>query len=141
MQYANGLRKVREYLEERERQFMQPDCPLDVDQETRIILRMYEAVRQKAEDSYSHEAGSADPKKDLKAQEAPNPDLIPPFYDIDVGAPAADDRNRNKGLPAAAAAAGSKGPQRNATSVEEEEGEGEDGKGKDKGGSSKLRGN
>ncbi len=139
MQYANGLRKVREYLEERERQFMQPDCPLDVDQETRIILRMYEAVRQKAEDSYSREAGPADPKKDLKAQEAANPDLIPPFYDIDVGAPAADDSNQKKGL---AASAGSKRPQRNATATGEADGQLEEGEGEGgKGGSSKQRGN
>lgn len=140
MQYANGLRKVREYLEERERQFMQPDCPLDVDQETRIILRMYEAVRQKAEDSYSREAGPADPKKDLKAQEAANPDVIPPFYDIDVGAPAADGSNQKKG---SAAAAGSKQPQRNATTTEEADGqleEGGEGEG-GKGGSSKPQGN
>lgn len=53
--YANGLRKVREHLEERERQFMRPDCTLDVDRETRDIVRMYEAVRQKAEDSYLRE--------------------------------------------------------------------------------------
>lgn len=53
--YANGLRKVRELLEERERQFMRPDCTLDVDRETRDIVRMYEAVRQKAEDSYLRE--------------------------------------------------------------------------------------
>lgn len=87
MQYANGLRKVREYLEERERQFMRPDCNLDVDQEARIILRMYEAVRQKAEDSYSREAGPADPKKDLKAKEADNPSLIQPIIDLDLEAP------------------------------------------------------
>lgn len=53
--YANGLRKVREVLEERERQFMRPDCTLDVDRETRDIVRMYQAVRQKAEDSYLRE--------------------------------------------------------------------------------------
>ena len=140
MQYANGLRKVREYLEERERQFMQPDCPLDVERETRIILRMYEAVRQKAEDSYSREAGPADPKKDLKAQEAAKPDLIlPPFYDIDVLAPAADDSNQKKG---SAAPAGSKRPQRNATTTEEADGQLEDGEVEgDKGGSSKQFGN
>lgn len=138
MQYANGLRKVREYLEERERQFMQPDCPLDVDQETRIILRMYEAVRQKAEDSYSREAGPADPKKDLKAQVAANSDLIPPIYEYEVDAPAADDSNQKKGLVANAE---SKRPQRNETTTAEadgqlEEGEGEEGE-EGKGGSSK----
>lgn len=59
VQYANDLRKVREHLEERERQFMRPDCPLDVDQESRIILRMYQAARQKAEDSAIREADPA----------------------------------------------------------------------------------
>lgn len=59
VQYANDLRKVREYLEERERQFMQPDCRLDVDQETRIILRMYQAARQRAEDTAIREANPA----------------------------------------------------------------------------------
>lgn len=58
--YANGLRKVRELLEERERQFMRPDCTLDVDQETRDIIRMYQAVRQKAEDSYLREQAGPD---------------------------------------------------------------------------------
>lgn len=58
--YANGLRKVRELLEERERQFMRPDCTLDVDQETRNIVRMYEAVRQKAEDSYLRAQADSD---------------------------------------------------------------------------------
>ncbi|MCJ1471102.1 hypothetical protein MMC07_009750 [Pseudocyphellaria aurata] len=53
VEYANGLRRVREYLEERERQFSRPDCNLDVDQEARNVLRMYEAVRKSAEDSYS----------------------------------------------------------------------------------------
>lgn len=61
--YANGLRKVREHLEERERQFMRPDCKLDVDQETRDILRMYESVRQKAEDSYMREQSDLDDAK------------------------------------------------------------------------------
>lgn len=59
VQYANDLRKVREHLEERERQFMRPDCPLDVDQEARVILRMYQAARQKAEDSAIREADPA----------------------------------------------------------------------------------
>lgn len=142
MQYANGLRKVREYLEERERQFMRSDCQLDVDQETRIILRMYEAVRQKAEDSYSREAGPADPKKDIKAQQAL--DTLPPIIDFEVDAPAVDNGSK-KGL----AADGSKRPQRNGTTTEEadgplEEGEGgEGGEGEEggKAGSSKPQGN
>lgn len=84
IQYANGLRKVREYLEERERQFMRSDCKLDVDQEAGIIIRMYGAVRQKAEDSYSHKAGPANPKKDLKAQQGGDPSLIEPILDLEA---------------------------------------------------------
>lgn len=139
MQYANGLRKVREYLEERERQFMRPDCTLDVDQETRIILRMYEAVRQKAEDSYSREAGPADPKKDLKAQQSADSNIIPPIIDFELGSPAADG-NQKKGL---AATAESKQLQHNGTTTEEADGQLEEGEGEaeGKGGSSKPRGN
>lgn len=70
VQYANDLRKVREHLEERERQFMRPDCPLDVDQETRIIFRMYQAARQKAEDSAIREADPAKQKREAKDKPA-----------------------------------------------------------------------
>lgn len=42
---------------------MRPDCTLDVDRETRDIVRMYEAVRQKAEDSYLREQAGPDPGK------------------------------------------------------------------------------
>lgn len=70
VQYANDLRKVREHLEERERQFMRPDCPLDVDQESRIIIRMYQAARQKAEDSAIREAAPAKQNKEAKNKTA-----------------------------------------------------------------------
>ena len=96
MQYANGLRKVREYLEERERQFMRPDCKLDVDQEARVILRMYEAVRQKAEDSYSREAGPADPKKDLQTKDAADLSLVQPIIDLEAP-PAAEAQDNMRG--------------------------------------------
>lgn len=77
VQYANDLRKVREHLEERERQFMRPDCPLDVDQEARIILRMYQAARQKAEDSAIREADSAKQTGDVKNKTAGRSRLQP----------------------------------------------------------------
>lgn len=101
MQYANGLRKVREYLEERERQFMRSDCKLDVDQEARIILRMYEAVRQKAEDSYSREAGPADPKKDLKAQQGADSSLIQPILDLEAPPPPETEQQKGGSKPPA----------------------------------------
>ena len=108
MQYANGLRKVREYIEERERQLMRPDCKLDVDRDARIILRTYEAVRQKAEDSYSREAGPADPKKDLKAHSA-DIALIEPI--IDLEAPTAEAQQKGE----------SKAPQGNGTPTAKED--------------------
>lgn len=45
---------------------MRPDCTLDVDQETRNILRMYEDVRQKAEDSYLREQSGLETGKNKK---------------------------------------------------------------------------
>lgn len=51
LEYANGLRKVREYIEEVERQFMRPDTKLDLDAEVKKCIDMYEAVRQNAEDN------------------------------------------------------------------------------------------
>ena len=53
LQYANELRKVREHLEERERQFAQPDCTLNVDDEVAIILQLYSDARKTAEESAS----------------------------------------------------------------------------------------
>lgn len=51
-QYQSELRKVREYVEERERDFSRLDCKLDLDHEIAIIWRMYEAVRQNNEDNF-----------------------------------------------------------------------------------------
>lgn len=76
VQYANGLRRVREYLEERERQFTRPDCKLDVDKEAQIVLQMYEAVRKSAEDSYSNswkEKGSDSKAPKGDGQDGPQP--------------------------------------------------------------------
>lgn len=53
VQYANELRKVREHLEERERQFAQSDCSLNVDEEVEIVLEMYSNARRTAEESAS----------------------------------------------------------------------------------------
>lgn len=80
VQYANDLRKVREHLEERERQFMRPDCPLDVDQETRVILRMYQAARQKAEDSAIREADPAKQNGDPK-NKTPRRNTVQPIVE------------------------------------------------------------
>ena len=65
LEYANGLRKVREYIEEDERQFMRADTQLDIDKEIKKCIDMYEAVRQNAEDNYPNSwkgLGSSAPK-------------------------------------------------------------------------------
>jgi len=45
-QYQCSLRKVREYIEQREREFARLDCKLDIDSEIRLIKEMYEDARQ-----------------------------------------------------------------------------------------------
>lgn len=45
-QYQCSLRKVREYIEQRERDFAQLDCNLDLNVEVRLIKGMYEDARQ-----------------------------------------------------------------------------------------------
>lgn len=87
VQYANDLRKVREHLEERERQFMRSDCRLDVDQEIRVILRMYQAARQKAEDTAIREANPATQKGEAK-NKATGPNAVQPMMEPEA-APAA----------------------------------------------------
>lgn len=48
-QYQCTLRKVREYIEQRERDFAQLDCKLDIDTEVRKIKELYEEARQNDE--------------------------------------------------------------------------------------------
>lgn len=50
-QYQCTLRKVREYIEQRERDFAQLDCQLDLDHEIKIIKGMYEQARQNDENN------------------------------------------------------------------------------------------
>ncbi len=50
-QYQCTLRKVREYIEQRERDFAQLDCQLDLDHEITIIKGMYEQARQNDENN------------------------------------------------------------------------------------------
>ena len=50
-QYEFGLRKLREYIEDRERDFSHADCTLNVDHQIADIAAMYKAVRQTAEDN------------------------------------------------------------------------------------------
>ena len=50
-QFQCTLRKVREYIEQRERDFAQLDCQLDVDHEMKVIKGMYEQARQNDENN------------------------------------------------------------------------------------------
>ena len=45
------LRTLREHIEEREREFTEPDCGLDVDEVVQSLVQMYKEVRQSAEDN------------------------------------------------------------------------------------------
>ncbi|KAL8794944.1 MAG: hypothetical protein Q9195_002526 [Heterodermia aff. obscurata] len=45
------LRTLREHIEEREREFTDPQCSLDVDEVVQSIVQMYKEVRQTAEDN------------------------------------------------------------------------------------------
>ena len=47
--YASSWGKVREYMEQREREFERADCPLDVEEVIRKVEDMYEEVRQDVE--------------------------------------------------------------------------------------------
>lgn len=49
MQYQNTMRKVREYIEQRERDFARVDCRLDLDGEIGRIVEMYEVARRNDE--------------------------------------------------------------------------------------------
>ncbi|MCJ1229561.1 hypothetical protein MMC12_006228 [Toensbergia leucococca] len=50
-QYQFGLRKLREHIENREREFSDEECKLDVDTVIADVSAMYAAVRQTAEDN------------------------------------------------------------------------------------------
>ena len=50
-QYLHLLRTLREHIETREREFMEPECLLDVDEEIERVTRMYQEVRQTAQDN------------------------------------------------------------------------------------------
>ncbi|KAK4690153.1 hypothetical protein P7C71_g6569, partial [Lecanoromycetidae sp. Uapishka_2] len=65
-QYQQTLRKVREYIEQRERDFAQLDCKLDLDHELKIIKELYEEARQNDEnnDPSSYHNATTPPKSE-----------------------------------------------------------------------------
>lgn len=50
-QYLHLLRTLREHIEAREREFLEPECPLDVDEVIEQVTKMYQEVRQTAQDN------------------------------------------------------------------------------------------
>ncbi|KAL9085993.1 MAG: hypothetical protein Q9165_007355 [Trypethelium subeluteriae] len=50
-QHFQLLRTLREHIEELERDFAEPDCALDVDEEIEQIIRMYQDVKQTVQDN------------------------------------------------------------------------------------------
>ncbi|CAD6589166.1 MAG: hypothetical protein ASARMPREDX12_003676 [Alectoria sarmentosa] len=50
-QYLHLLRTLREHIEAREREFLEPECALDVDEEIERVTKMYQEVRQTAQDN------------------------------------------------------------------------------------------
>lgn len=107
LEYANGLRKVREYIEEQERQFTRSDCKLDLDKEVNTIIAMYEAVRQNAEDNYPNSWKSLNPSSP-KDKLLPN-DGSQPKYDS-IGDTSAIRGPGAEGDPSMAGGAGSPPP-------------------------------
>lgn len=100
LEYANGLRKVREYIEEDERQFMRPDTTLDIDQEVKKCIDMYEAVRQNAEDNYPSSwkgLGNSSPKETLIPADGPKQ---PNYQTISPDDPAAGNEPGEQAAPA-----------------------------------------
>ena len=65
-QYQCSLRKIREHIEQRERDFAGSDCRLDVDLEMQRIIKMYEEVRQTDEnnDPSTYHAPTTSPVKE-----------------------------------------------------------------------------
>ncbi|KAI9695998.1 MAG: hypothetical protein M1820_008339 [Bogoriella megaspora] len=50
-QHFQLLRTLREHIEERERDFAEWDCPLDVDEEIELIVKMYQDLKQTVRDN------------------------------------------------------------------------------------------
>ncbi|KAI9667484.1 MAG: hypothetical protein M1821_000300 [Bathelium mastoideum] len=50
-QHFQLLRTLREHIEERERDFAEPSCPLDVDEEIEHIANMYRDIKQTVQDN------------------------------------------------------------------------------------------
>lgn len=63
---------VREYIEQREREFCMADCRLDVDEEVRIVEDMYEQVKAELE-ANGHPGSSRGNERSKRDRERPSP--------------------------------------------------------------------
>ena len=76
-QYQNTLRKVREYIEQREREFGQLDCMNDLQEEIKTIVTMYNSARENDENNdpsvYQPPAGPPRTHKLFAASEPEQP--------------------------------------------------------------------
>jgi hypothetical protein len=68
--HASGWTKVREFMEQREREFERADCPLDVEDVIRTVERMYEEVRQ---DVAANEPGTYTSTAQIKNSDGVDP--------------------------------------------------------------------
>ena len=89
--YENEWKKVREYIEQRERDFSRPDCDLDVSQVVAAIEAMYEEVKADIQNNTPEMYISISDIRTRPAA-ATNPQ-IPKFQDLGKGA---GDRGRSK---------------------------------------------
>jgi hypothetical protein len=75
--YQNEWSKVREYIEQRERDFALSDCKLDVETEVRIVEQMYDEVKQDVEnnspDSFVSRSQAKQSPSILRPSEAGDP--------------------------------------------------------------------
>lgn len=84
--YENEWMKVREYIEQREREFGREGCQLDVEREILIVERMYEEVREDVEANTPDSYTNVGERKDQKGRR-PRP---PPVIEGSVGASSRD---------------------------------------------------
>ena len=92
--YSNEWAKVREYIEQRERDFCLEDCTRDVDLEVEIIERMYEDVKSDVEMSGSDSFVSIADQRNRRGV-APGPPIASkPQHNIMPPPPAANNYRR-----------------------------------------------
>ena len=82
-QYQCSLRKIREHIEQKERDFAESDCGLEVNLEMQRIIKMYEEVRQTDEnnDPSTYHASTMSPSQGESSPTTKIPPSISPPKD------------------------------------------------------------